>query len=183
MLDRVIAWQRQRQKNKDKDKKTKTKKNKDQDGHLFTMLDRVITWTVAGLRLAHRHHLLLALLLEFHLKFYLLWEELGFLEKIWDFVPTRGGGRSFAIGTFGEKKIPNQLLSAHLYFSTVLKLLTSTVVAATACFSSMYSIRQISACSTTEEELIKMKNLTSQSKAAFKQELSKQSFNLISFQL
>ena len=25
------------------------------------------------------------------------------MEKIRDFVPTRGGGRSFAIGTFGEK--------------------------------------------------------------------------------
>ena len=68
MLDRVIAWQRQRQRQKDNDEK----KKKNKDGHLFTMLDRVITWTVAGLRLAHCHHLLLALLLEFHLKFYLL---------------------------------------------------------------------------------------------------------------
>ena len=59
-------------KTKTKAKRQRRKKNKDKDGHLFTMLDRVITWTVAGLRLAHCHHLLLALLLEFHLKFYLL---------------------------------------------------------------------------------------------------------------
>ena len=38
------------------------------DKNLFAMLDTVVAWPVAWLRLTHRHHLLLALLLEFNLE-------------------------------------------------------------------------------------------------------------------
>ena len=38
------------------------------DKNLFAMLDTVVAWPVAWLRLAHRHHLLLALLLELNLE-------------------------------------------------------------------------------------------------------------------
>ena len=37
------------------------------DKNLFAMLDAVVARPVAGLRLTHCHHLLLALLLKFHL--------------------------------------------------------------------------------------------------------------------
>ena len=38
------------------------------DKNLFAMLDAVVAWPVAWLRLTHRHHLLLALLLELNLE-------------------------------------------------------------------------------------------------------------------
>ena len=38
------------------------------DKNLFAMLDTVVAWPVAWLRLTHRHHLLLALLLELNLE-------------------------------------------------------------------------------------------------------------------
>ena len=172
MLDRVIAWQRQRQ---------EKQRQRQRRSPLYNVgpsdnLDR--SWVEAGTpspsasRTASR---ISPEILSFMRGARIFGKNMGFCTN-------QGWGPVFRNRNFWWK-IPNQLLSAHLYFSTVIKLLTSTAVAATACFSSMYSIRQISACSTTEEELIRMKNLTSQSKAAFKQELSKQSFNLISFQL
>ena len=107
------------------------------------------------------------------------------MEKILDFVPTRGGGGSFAIGTFGEKNskpvakcsplLFNCSQVAHLNGGGGHRLLLLDVFNQ-ADLSLLNNCREIN--------FIKIKKFTSQSKAVFKRKHSKHStFNLISFPL
>ena len=96
------------------------------------MLDAVVAWPIAWLGLAYCHHLLFTFLLKFHL-------ETSFKKTI--------VARILAIIIMIIILMANIII---MLMVIVIMMPTSTVVAATACFSSWYSIRQISACSTTE---------------------------------
>ena len=109
------------------------------------MLNAVVTWPIAWLGLAYCHHLLFTFLLKFHL-------ETSFKKTI--------VAEILAIILMAKVMIMMMaiiimiiILMANIIIMLmviVIMMPTSTVVAATACFSSWYSIRQISACSTTE---------------------------------
>ena len=117
------------------------------------------------------------------------------MEKIWDFVPTRGGGRSFAIGTFVEKNskpvaqcsplLFNCSQDAHLTFSKCSIAHLNGGGGHRLLLLDVFNQADLSLLNNCREiNFIKIKKFTSQSKAVFKRKHSKHStFNLISFPL